>query len=165
MQTTCTYLYVIEVIYLFINYNTITNYILIIYELSSFDHLLGVLSQTRVSGGNRTHDPDTRLLGHSSKIRINIHITNRIRTQFRKCVTITMALVSVNKLESNIPKSNSLFLETYCCVVWNTDNSRASKMRSYSERAKINWRIFTHVIFLLKVSKVQAFSKRASPSI
>ena len=96
------------------------------------------------------------------KIRINIHITNRIRTQ---CITITMTLGSVNKLESNIPKSNSLFLETYCCVVWNTDNSRASKMRSYSERAKINWRIFTHVIFLLKVSKVQAFSKTSSPSI
>ena len=30
--------------YLFINYNTITNYILIIYELSNFDHLLGVVS-------------------------------------------------------------------------------------------------------------------------
>ena len=33
-------------IYLFINYNTITNYILILYELSNFDHLLGVVSQT-----------------------------------------------------------------------------------------------------------------------
>ena len=40
-------------IYLFINYNTITNYILIIYEMSNIDHLLGVVSQTRVSGGNR----------------------------------------------------------------------------------------------------------------
>ena len=37
---------------LFINYNTITNYILIIYELSNFDHVLGVVLQTRVS---RTH--------------------------------------------------------------------------------------------------------------
>ena len=42
--------------YLFINYKTITNYILISYELSNFDHVLGVVSQTRVSGGNRTHD-------------------------------------------------------------------------------------------------------------
>ena len=44
-------------IYLFINYNTITNYILIIYELSNFDHVLCVVSQTRISGGNRTHHP------------------------------------------------------------------------------------------------------------
>ena len=39
---------------LFINYNTITNHILIKYELSNFDHVLGVVSQTRVFGGN-TH--------------------------------------------------------------------------------------------------------------
>ena len=32
-------------IYLFINYNTIINYILIIYELSNFKHELGVVSQ------------------------------------------------------------------------------------------------------------------------
>ena len=50
--------------YLFINYNTITNYILIIYELNKFYHLLGVVSQTRVSGGNRTHDPYTNSLAH-----------------------------------------------------------------------------------------------------
>ena len=50
-------------IYLLI-YNTITNYILIIYELSNFDHLLGVVSQTRVSGGNRTHDPHANSLAH-----------------------------------------------------------------------------------------------------
>ena len=50
--------------YLFINYNTITNYILIIYELSNIDHLLGVVSQTRVSGGNRTHGPHTNSLAH-----------------------------------------------------------------------------------------------------
>ena len=43
-------------IYLFINDNTITNNIIIMYELSNFDHVLGVVSQTRVSGGNRTHD-------------------------------------------------------------------------------------------------------------
>ena len=48
--------------YLFINYNTITNYILIIYELSNFVHVLGVMSQTRVSGGNRTHDPHANSL-------------------------------------------------------------------------------------------------------
>ena len=34
--------------YLFINYNTFTNYILIIYELSNCDHVLG--NQIRVSG-------------------------------------------------------------------------------------------------------------------
>ena len=49
-------------IYLFINYNTITNYILIIYELNNFDYVLGVVSQTRVSVGNRTHDPHTNCL-------------------------------------------------------------------------------------------------------
>ena len=48
--------------YLFINYNTITNYILIIFELSNFNHMLGVVSQTRVSGGNRTHDPHANSL-------------------------------------------------------------------------------------------------------
>ena len=46
------------------NTNTITNYILIIYELSNFDHVLGVVSQTRVSDGNRTHDPHTNRLAH-----------------------------------------------------------------------------------------------------
>ena len=50
--------------YLFINYNTITNYILIIYELSNFDHVLSVVSQTRVSGGNRTRDLHANSLGH-----------------------------------------------------------------------------------------------------
>ena len=45
-----------QIVYLFINYNTITNYILIIYEQSNFDHLLGVVSQTRVSGGNYSLD-------------------------------------------------------------------------------------------------------------
>ena len=39
-----------KVIYLFINYNTITYYI-----PNNFDHLLGVVSQTRVSDGNWTH--------------------------------------------------------------------------------------------------------------
>ena len=45
-------------IYLFIiNYNTITNKnILIIYQLSNFDRVLGVVSQATVSDGNRTHD-------------------------------------------------------------------------------------------------------------
>ena len=51
-------------IYLFINYNIITNYIIIIYKLSNFDHVLGVVSQTRVYGGNRTHDPHANSLSH-----------------------------------------------------------------------------------------------------
>ena len=66
------YMYCI-LFYLFINYNTITNYILIIYELSNLDYLLGIVSQTRDSGGNRTYDPHTispitiptRLPGHA----------------------------------------------------------------------------------------------------
>ena len=40
------------------------NYILIIYKLSNFDHMLGVVSQTRVSGGNRTNDPHVNSLAH-----------------------------------------------------------------------------------------------------
>ena len=39
----CYYLFIFFY-YLFINNNTITNYILIIYELSNFDHVLGVVS-------------------------------------------------------------------------------------------------------------------------
>ena len=27
------------------------------YELSDFDHVFGIVSQTRVSGGKRTHNP------------------------------------------------------------------------------------------------------------
>ena len=46
-----------EMLYLFINYNTITYYILIIHELSNFDHVLSVVSQTRASGGKRSNDP------------------------------------------------------------------------------------------------------------
>ena len=51
-------------IYLFINYNTITYYILIICKLSNFDHMLGVVSQTRVSGGKRTQDPYANGIAH-----------------------------------------------------------------------------------------------------
>ena len=42
----CNSVIAIYSIYLFINYKTIT-----------IDHVLGAVSQTRVSGGNRTHDP------------------------------------------------------------------------------------------------------------
>ena len=52
------------IIYLFINYNTITNYIPIIYELSNFDHMLGVVSQTTDSGGTRTNNLHTNNLAH-----------------------------------------------------------------------------------------------------
>ena len=58
MEIICT-----NFIYLLIT-NTITNYILIIYKLSNFDHVLGVVPQTRVSGGNRTHDPHGNSLAH-----------------------------------------------------------------------------------------------------
>ena len=53
-----------QFIYLFVNYNKLTNYIRIIYELSNFDHVLGVVSQTRVSVGNRTQDPHANSLAH-----------------------------------------------------------------------------------------------------
>ena len=43
-------------IYLYINYKKIPDCILIIYELSNFKYVLGVMSQTRVTDGNRTHD-------------------------------------------------------------------------------------------------------------
>ena len=49
---------------LFINYNTILNYILIIYKLSNFDHVLRVVSQTRVYGGNRSYDSHSNSFGH-----------------------------------------------------------------------------------------------------
>ena len=51
-------------VHLFINYSTITNYILIMYELSNFDHVLGLVSQIRVSGGNRIHDHHANSLVH-----------------------------------------------------------------------------------------------------
>ena len=51
-------------LHLFIYYNTITNYILIIYELTNFDHVLGVVSQTTVSDGNRPHDPLANSVAH-----------------------------------------------------------------------------------------------------
>ena len=50
-------------IYLFINYNTITIYILIMHELSKFYHVLGVMSQTRVSSAI-AHDPHANSLAH-----------------------------------------------------------------------------------------------------
>ena len=42
--------------------NNIYYYEYFLYELSNFDHMLGVVSQTRVSGGNRTHDPHANSL-------------------------------------------------------------------------------------------------------
>ena len=50
--------------YLRINHNTIKKYILIIYELSNFDHVLDVMSQTRLSSGNQTHETHTNSLIH-----------------------------------------------------------------------------------------------------
>ena len=48
----------------FINYNTITNYILIVYEPNNLDNVFGVVSQIRVSGGYWTHDPHANSLAH-----------------------------------------------------------------------------------------------------
>ena len=48
---------VYNVSYLFIHYNTITNYIRSIYELSNFNHLLSVVLNTRASRWNQNHDP------------------------------------------------------------------------------------------------------------
>ena len=61
-------------IYIFINYNTITNYILIIYRLSNLDHTLVVVSQTRVSDGNRTYDP----LANSPALRKTLMLINSL---------------------------------------------------------------------------------------
>ena len=33
-------------------------------SMSNFDHVLGVVSQTRASGGNRTHDPHVNSLAY-----------------------------------------------------------------------------------------------------
>ena len=41
--------------HLFMNYVTITNYVLIIYERTNFYYVLGVVSQIRVCGRNGTH--------------------------------------------------------------------------------------------------------------
>ena len=51
-------------IYIYVSYNTIANYFLIVYELSNLDHLLGVVSQTKVSGGNRIHYHHANSLAH-----------------------------------------------------------------------------------------------------
>ena len=50
----CNSVIAIYSIYLSINYNTITNYFLIIYELSNFDHV----------DGNRIYDPQANSLAH-----------------------------------------------------------------------------------------------------
>ena len=67
---------------LFIIYNTITNYILIIYKLSKFNHVFGVVSQTRVSGGNRTHNPNDKNLTHYSP---DCQGTHKIYSENKKC--------------------------------------------------------------------------------
>ena len=36
--------------------------IFLLYELSNFDHVLGLVSQATVSAGNRTHDPHANSL-------------------------------------------------------------------------------------------------------
>ena len=48
----------------FNNSNTITNYILIIYEQSNLDHVVGLVAQTRVSSGNRADDHHANSLAH-----------------------------------------------------------------------------------------------------
>ena len=42
----------------------VTNYILFIYVLSNFNHVLGVVSQTRVSDENRSNDPHANSLAY-----------------------------------------------------------------------------------------------------
>ena len=44
------------IIYLFVNYNIITNYILFKYKLSNFVHVLHIVSPTIISNGNWIHD-------------------------------------------------------------------------------------------------------------
>ena len=52
------------IFFLLIYYNTIINHILIIYELSNFEPVLGLVSQTKDSGGNRIHDRYANSLAH-----------------------------------------------------------------------------------------------------
>ena len=54
-------------LFFFINYNTIINYILFIYEQSYFDQVLGLMAQTRVSRGNRNHETHANSLAHYSQ--------------------------------------------------------------------------------------------------
>ena len=60
------------------------NYILIdytiIYELSNFDHVLGVVSENRTSDRNRTHDPQANNLAHD----LPHYQSTRKRFNFRK---------------------------------------------------------------------------------
>ena len=49
---------------IFIYYNIITNYILSIYELGNFDHVLDVMPQTSVPGEDRSHDTHTNNVAH-----------------------------------------------------------------------------------------------------
>ena len=58
------FIFEVAIFILFLNYNTIKNYILIIYELSNLYHVLSAVSQIRVSGGTRTHDPHANSLAH-----------------------------------------------------------------------------------------------------
>ena len=58
-------LFVCESYFVFINYNTIKNYIQIIYKQGNVNHVLGVVSQPRVSSGNRIHNPHANTLAIS----------------------------------------------------------------------------------------------------
>ena len=52
-----------SILKLFIYYNTITNYILIIYEVGNYDHVWTCVEpQVRISGGNQTSDPHANSL-------------------------------------------------------------------------------------------------------
>ena len=53
-----------SIYYLIINCSAIKNYNLNIYELSNFEHVLSVVSQTRVLVGSRTHDLYANSLAH-----------------------------------------------------------------------------------------------------
>ena len=61
------------------------------YEQSNFYHVLGLVSQTRVSGGNQTHTPHTK--GHSpSQIKSYI-ITGLVSNLFNApCKMVTPSL-------------------------------------------------------------------------
>ena len=78
------------IFYLFIiNHNTITNYFLIIYQLNNFDHVLGVVSQTGVSGGNRTHDPHANSLAYYPLNYQGTHFRHYLMIRFRNYQTST----------------------------------------------------------------------------
>ena len=96
-------------VYLFINYNTITNYIVIIYELSNFDYVLSIVSQTRVSGGNRTYGPNVDNPPHYS---LDYEGTRRRRNIFSHFVLLEISDLGFWAVASRLISQYTVFMFT-----------------------------------------------------